>query len=324
MLHVDLDVVLQVGADAGEVRNDRQVEPAQGVGLADAGQHQELRRIDRAAAQDHFAPGAREAHRAAAGVFDPDCAPAFEYDAQRQAARQHAQVGTPHGRPQIGAHRAPATAAQRGLVHRAEPFLPEAVHVARVGITGLLGCFDEGMKQRIAHRGRRDRQRSAGAVVVVGSLQAVFAAHEVRQAVRVRPVGQSRPLRPAVVVERMAPDVDHSVDRRRAAQHPAARAIHPASVHRGLGFGVVVPVVAVVRERHRKRRRHPDENAVIGPSGLQHGQLHIRVLAQAVGQHAAGRPGPDDHVVEFLAGPHRGVIAFSTGRRCGRARRTRS
>jgi len=213
VLNVDLDVILQVAPDCGDVGHHLDVEPAQRLGLADAGQHQQLWRIDRAAAGDHLAPGPHEPHHTALKVLDPDCSACLEHDPQRQAARQHLQIGPSHRWPQVGAHRAPAPAAQRGLVHRPETFLPIAVHVLRVRIPGLLGGLQERTKERIAHRRRGDGQRSALAVIRVRALQAVFGTDEIRQAMRVRPLLQAWPLRPAVVVEGMAADVNHAVDR---------------------------------------------------------------------------------------------------------------
>ena len=53
VLDVDLEVVLQVLPDAGQVGADVDAEPAQLVGVADAGQLQQLRGVDGAAAEDH-------------------------------------------------------------------------------------------------------------------------------------------------------------------------------------------------------------------------------------------------------------------------------
>ena len=67
----DVQMVLQVRADAGQVVRDADAERAQLIGRADAGQHQQLRRVDRAAAEDHFARlGARQA--AAMAIVDAD------------------------------------------------------------------------------------------------------------------------------------------------------------------------------------------------------------------------------------------------------------
>ena len=55
MLHVDLQVVLEVLAHTREVVDDWDAEGTQLIGVADAGQLQRLRCVDRAAAQDHLA-----------------------------------------------------------------------------------------------------------------------------------------------------------------------------------------------------------------------------------------------------------------------------
>ena len=58
MLDVDLEVVLQVAADGRQVVDDVDAERSQVLGVADARQLQQLRRVEGAAAQDHLA-GAR-------------------------------------------------------------------------------------------------------------------------------------------------------------------------------------------------------------------------------------------------------------------------
>jgi hypothetical protein len=51
----DVEVVLQVAADIGGIVDDIDAEAAQFIRRTDAGQHQRLRRIDRAAAEDDLA-----------------------------------------------------------------------------------------------------------------------------------------------------------------------------------------------------------------------------------------------------------------------------
>ena len=55
VLHVDARMVLQVRPDAGKIDRDVDAMTAQLVRRADAGQHQQLRRVERAARQDHLA-----------------------------------------------------------------------------------------------------------------------------------------------------------------------------------------------------------------------------------------------------------------------------
>jgi hypothetical protein len=75
------EVVLQVSADPGKRRADGDAEFRQPVRVADAGQHQQLRRVDHTARQDHPALGARHYGLSTALVFNADRAVAFEHDA---------------------------------------------------------------------------------------------------------------------------------------------------------------------------------------------------------------------------------------------------
>ena len=50
----DLEVILQVLADAGQVMDERDIGGAEVLAVADAGDLQQLRRVERAAAQDHL------------------------------------------------------------------------------------------------------------------------------------------------------------------------------------------------------------------------------------------------------------------------------
>ena len=205
-------------------------------------------------ADDHLAPGPHPDELAVVQVFDADGARAFEQDARDEAPRLDPQIRARPGRSQVGHRGAPAAAAVRRHVHRAEAFLPVAVHVVGRRVAGLPAGFDERAIERIAHLARGDVERTAAAVIVVGALQSRFRALEVGQAVRVGPVREALRGGPAVVVERVAADVDHAVDRRRAAEHAAARAGHAASVHVRLGLRHVGPVVG---GRRRAGRRTP-------------------------------------------------------------------
>ena len=141
-------MVLQVPADAGQIVDDPDAVLLQMPGRADAGEHQELRRVDRPAAQDDFAAGAGGAQRIALAVFDAARAPAVQQQPGRQRVLRHGQVGAPcrpfQGRFQIGVRGAPAPAAMDRHVHRPEAFLAIAVHVGGAAVAGLRAGFDEG------------------------------------------------------------------------------------------------------------------------------------------------------------------------------------
>ena len=55
MLHVHLEVVLELFTDGGHVLHRRDADAAQVLGVADARQLQQLGRVERSAAQHHLA-----------------------------------------------------------------------------------------------------------------------------------------------------------------------------------------------------------------------------------------------------------------------------
>ena len=219
VLDIHLQVILQVLADTGQVEHDGNVEFLQPRTGADARALQQLRRRDRAAAHEHFAARMRGRTFAAAQVRDARRALAVEQDAIGERVRDDLEV-RPHLRlVEVAARGAGAAALRRdGAVHRAEAFLLIAVQIIRARIAGLHTCIDHGLEQRVhARLAGRDRHGAAAAVIVVRADVARFGLLEVRQAVEIRPVIEALVRRPVVVVERVAADVAHAVDQRRAA-----------------------------------------------------------------------------------------------------------
>src|SRR5215207_9436042 len=70
--HADLQMVLQILADAGPFRDERYAMLRQQRAGADARKLQQLRRVDGAAGKDHLAPGPDRAEVAGATEFDAD------------------------------------------------------------------------------------------------------------------------------------------------------------------------------------------------------------------------------------------------------------
>ena len=70
----------------------------------------------------------------------------------------------------------------------------------------------------------------------------------------------------------------------------------------------VVPVVLGAEQR-AERGRDVDEVRRVGRAGLDEQHPDVRVLAQAVGEHAARRPGTHDHVVV-----HRAILLLECAR----------
>ena len=156
-LDVELEVVLQVGADARAGRR-RPAMPVLGEvrRRADPRQHQELRRVDRRGGEDHLAPGGhrlatlrrgrpRRRWRGRRAIDDPE----------RRGSAARATLPPAQRRAQVGVGRRPAPAAPDGLLHRAEAFLLLAVVVVGELEARLRAGLDEGCGRAGCARGPR-------------------------------------------------------------------------------------------------------------------------------------------------------------------------
>ena len=102
-----------------------------------------------------------------------------------------------------------------------------------------------------------------------------------------------------VVVGRLAAHVDHGVDRRRAADHLAARIGEAAAVEARLRLGLEHPVRARIADREQIADRNVEPDPVVAAAGFQQQHALAGIGGQPVGQHAAGRARADDDVVVF-------------------------
>ena len=306
ILQVQLKVVLQVFADAGQVVDHRDVEAFEQFGRADAGALQQLRRGDGAAAHQHFftRTGFDAFFGGADQVTHADRTLAFEQHFVGQGMGDDGQGGTLFSRVQITARSAGAPSVWRdGTVHRAEAFLLVAVQVFGTRVTGLYAGFDHGVEQRVvAGLGRGHADRAVAAVVVVGADVAGFGFTEIRQAVEVGPVFQAGQFRPVVVVHGVATDVAHAVDQRGTAQALAAPAFHATAVHVRFWIGLVSPVVATALQRERQGGGHlgAEVETVIRAAGFQQQDGDAFVFGQTGRQGVTGGAGTHNDVVVFL------------------------
>ena len=91
-----------------------------------------------------------------------------------------------------------------------------------------------------------------------------------------------------------------------------AGVVDPAPVHERLGLGLVLPVVVLVPDRERQRRRHVDEGV---PRRSRAGRLRARGRTwtgralRRLASSAAGRAAADDDVVVAGAHGRRGSLA---------------
>ena len=321
VLDVDLEMILEMVADAREIGHDRDAKALEIAGRARARQEEELRRIDRAAAQDHLAcvDGLRPTPLPL--DLDADSSPAFEIDPCHERRGANLEVLPPtHDRVEVGARGAQPPAAMDVPVERREAFLAIAVDVLGQVVASLLGRGEEGSEQRVGRGAALQDQRTVVPTprIVSRGREAVLHPLEVRQAVGVVPRLHAGIGRPALIVEGVAALEDLAVDARRAAQHLAPSVVDAPAVHERLGLRLVSPVVEAAADRERQGGRHVDErvDAPVRTPGFQDEHAVGGVRAEAIGQGTPRRAATDDdEVIARLS--HRGRDASSAARGSG-------
>ena len=285
---------------------------AQQFGLADAGQLEQLRRVDRAAGDDHLARGPRLPLRPADGIAHADAALAFEDQRLGHRALLDHKVRPRARRVEIAIGRALAAALGDRHLRHADAFLGLAVLVGIEGQADALGGRDHLLQQRhLVARRVGDAQHAVAAAELVGAAVVALHALEDRQHVLVAPAAIAE-LRPVVVVLRLAADIDHAVDRARAAQHLAARHVDAPPARALVRLRRVAPVDRRIVDHLGDADRHarPEEVRAFG-ARLQQQHAIGAALRQPAGDHRAGRPCTDDDVVIGSVARHWVFLFFS-------------
>ncbi len=305
--HAQLQVVLQVLADPGElVRNGDAVLAQQWCG-SDSGQLEYLRRADAAGRKDGLDRGRGHFVLPAPDDLDPGAAPAVQTQPFHVRFGQHGEVGAVRRRLQERARGVEPHAARLVDEEVAAALVVAAVEVVGPGNAGLDHRLAVGLEDVPAQPLRFHAPLAAGAVRLVGAAEVVLALAEDREHRFPVPRCVAGQARPFVVVARLAAHVDHRVDRRAAAQHLAARVDDRAPVEALVRLGPVAPVGARVVDAEEVAHGDPDPDPVVASAGLEQQHLHVGIGREPVGQQAAGGAGADDHVVVavFL---HRGSV----------------
>ena len=265
-----------------------------------AGQHQELRGLERARRADDFAAGTNLAGLCALPVFDPDCALAFEQNAGRLRSGLDAQIGAGcQMRMDIGPRGAPAFAVLLRHLIEAEAFVILGIEILTDPKLGLARRLQKGLLHRVIGAQFVDGERAALAVIVAAEIGIVFRALEVGQHVGERPAGVAQ-RRPLIVVAAMAANVDHGIDRGGAAEPLAARLIADPAVETGLRHGVESPVVELARHHQRQRARRGDHPIVPRAAGFQQRHRRPRILGEPSGDRTTARAAAHHHKIECI------------------------
>ncbi len=285
VLDVDLEMVLEVLADAGQVVDDRDPDGLQLRGIADAGELEQLGRVDRAASEDHLAAVDRLRPTALSVSSTPDRPAALEDDPGHERPGPDLEVLAAHDRMEVGPRGAQPAPAADVPVELREALLAVAVDVVGRRIAGLLRRLEERGEQRVRRRPALEAERAAVAAerVVRFGREAVLHPLEVGQAVGVVPGVHPGIGAPALVVERVAALEDHAVDAAAAAEDLAAGVVDAPAVHERLRLRLVLPVVEPAADRIGEGRRHLDEDVepVVGPAGLEDEDAVRRVGAES-------------------------------------------
>src|SRR5438094_8017512 len=92
----------------------------------------------------------------------------------------------------------------------------------------------------------------------------------------------------------LAADIDHAVDRRRAAQHLAARPEDAPAAGAGVGLGFIAPVDRRIGEGLAETERDVNPAVLVLAARLEQHHPGRRVLAEPRRYRTPGGPGADD------------------------------
>src|SRR5579875_3305595 len=235
------------------------------VGGSDAGEHEELGRVDCSAADQHLAIGAYRLDPAICEISHAGSPAFFNDDPRDLSTHTHGQIAPAHGGLEIGIGCAPARAVLLRGLEDARALLGCAVEVLVCRHARFYAGFDKSLRKRIDITHVGYVERTAYAVVFVGPALLVLSLLEIGQDIGVSPARVAG-VTPGIVVEAMPANIDHGVDRTGTAQNLAARPVHLAIGHSRLFFSVIFPIVWCP-EKPGERGGNMDFRLVIRASG---------------------------------------------------------
>ena len=235
-------MVLQVGADAGQVMHDRHTDRLQMIRRSHTRDLQQMRGVDRSARQDDLAVGTSLHGLAALLERDANATLAVEQQFRGNGLGFNPQVWPAARFLQECLCRRASPTAFAGHLRVADTFLLPSVQVVAEIEAGLLGGGDETVCQWEDRSVVLHLERTVlAAILRVVALLIGFRFAEIRQHVIETPAPAAH-LCPAVEIGRIAADVQHSVDGTRSAQGLAARPVDAPSAAAFGSLGAVIPV----------------------------------------------------------------------------------
>src|SRR5262249_44354442 len=273
-----------------QILHHRNAVPLQLLAGPNAGEQQQLRRLEAARRQDDGPARPYPLLAAAATADDSRCAAARKGDFEGAGVGGNAQVTAPArlGR-QIGLGCTPAFALLLRHLIKTDPLLGQSVEVAVARQLQVLAGLEKIVVQRVGADEIGNVERAVAVVQRVPETLVALRALEVREYLGERPTAGAK-RRPVVIVAAVSANVDHRVDPRRAAEHAPARLVTAPAVEARLRFGQERPVAPLSRYHERDRAGHAAEDVGIARTGLDeaHGDaaVHLFVTPSSPSQSA--------------------------------------
>ena len=205
-------MILKIFTDTIQLRNHRYTVLLQQHRIPDAGQLQELRRVNHATAKNHTAVCIYCFEFIVFDYLHAGGAIAGEQYASYQRPLLHCQILSGQSRFQITFGRTPARSVGNCHVHGTKTFLPEAVLVFGITVACLYTCINKCLKKRVLNRSCGYSQWPLAAVIRIFAAIPRFCFSEVRQTMCIGPTWVSGFFGPPVVVKSMAANIAHSID----------------------------------------------------------------------------------------------------------------
>ena len=289
-------MILEIAADTAQRNGWSDADCSQVIRIADAGQHQKLRRIDSAPAQNDLALRNCGAALSIRHVFDTGSALPLDQHADRKRTRRDGQVASSQHRMEVGACRSVAQACSNGPLRPAEPMLLRAIVIVGVGMPGGDAGVDVSLVKRIEVFRPAHVKRPAAAAIFVLAVLPGFRAFQVGKNFAERPPGQTAP-RPAVVIGRISADISHCIDRVRATDDLAACNLDIAITGGSTGVGPIIPVETPEAPDAPDTQWYPDQRMPIPTAGFQQQHTNGGIGTKSVGNDAARGARSHDHIV---------------------------
>jgi hypothetical protein len=215
-------MVLQVAPDLRRIMYHRDAVLVKMIRRPDARQHQQLRRVDRAAAEDHFTLCPDRFAHTLADDLDALCPAALDDDPRRDRLRQQVEIAAPPPRLSESHCHAGAAAVCDVGVDPAKTLDGISVEIVDDRASRLTGSCEERIADQQIDTRLLDRHRAVGAMPLAGTAAVALGFLEVGQHLVERP-SLAAALGPLLVFERVAAQVQHAVDAARPAEYAALK-----------------------------------------------------------------------------------------------------